>query len=303
MTTAELEKGDLRTRGRSLAWVAGAYAAALGAGAAVVLALPGRHPVVAAAAADVAATAVVFAFSALFDNSSLYDPYWSVAPIPIALYWASRPGALLAPRGRQLILLALVAGWGFRLTANWVARWRGLSDEDFRYREIRRKAGRLYWPASFFSIHLFPTAWVFLALLPAYPALAAPGRPLGVLDLAAAALAAFAIALEAAADLQLRRYLRSRPDPQGILDRGLWGVWRHPNYLGEVLFWWAVFLFGLAADPSWAPSAVGAVAITCLFAFVSVPWMDRRMAAGHPAWKEHMERTAVLLPRTRRRRP
>ena len=300
-TKNEIEGATAGTRGRGLALVALAYAAALAAAVATGWALGGRHPVLVAGAADVVATLVVFCFSAALGNSSVYDPYWSVAPVAIVLYWAAGPGVAAAPFGRQALVVLLVAAWGLRLTANWATRWHGLADEDFRYREIRQKTGKLYWPASLFSIHLFPTAWVFLALLPAYPALAGPGRPLGALDLAAAALAAAAIAIEGVADLQLRGYTRARRDPSGILDTGLWGVWRHPNYLGEVLFWWGVYLFGLAADPRWAWSVAGAVAITCLFVFVSIPWMDRRMLSRHPAWAEHMRTTGSLLPRVRRR--
>jgi hypothetical protein len=105
------------SRGRSLlacalvylAAGATAWAAAL-AGAPPLGALPagghpaGSHPLIlAAAAADLAATLVVFAGSFLFDNSSLYDPYWSAAPLPIALYWmAGAPaGAGLARRSRS----------------------------------------------------------------------------------------------------------------------------------------------------------------------------------------------------------
>ncbi len=287
-------------RGRDFALVALAYAAGLAAALGTAWALAGRSPVLVAAAADVAATVVVFGFSAALGNSSVYDPYWSVAPIPIVLYWAAGPGIPGAPWARQILIILLVVAWGLRLTGNWAVRWRGLSDEDFRYREIRGKTGKLYWPASFLSIHLFPTVWVLLALLPAYPALAGPGRPPGWLDLVAAAVTATAIAIETVADLQLRHYLRTRRDPAGILDTGLWGVWRHPNYLGEILFWWGIYLFGLAAAPRWAWSIAGAVAITCLFALVSIPWMDRRMLSRHPGWAEHMRTTGSLLPRARR---
>ena len=116
-------------RRRDLARVALAYAAALAAALAVGWALRDRHPIFVAAAADLIATLVVFIFSMRHDNSSLYDPYWSVAPLPIVLYWAAA-GTCGLP---QLLLLALVALWGVRLTANWVARWRGMVDEDFRY--------------------------------------------------------------------------------------------------------------------------------------------------------------------------
>jgi steroid 5-alpha reductase family enzyme len=248
--------------------------------------------------ADVAATLVVFVFSGALGNSSVYDPNWSVAPLPIAIYWSAA-----APAGtfglRQLLILALLAIWGARLTANWALRWRGPADEDFRYVEIRAKTGKAYWPASLVSIHLLPTAWVFLGLVPIFPALM---RSSGftILDVGAVLVTGLAIAIEAIADRQLRRYLRSPHDKAGILASGLWARCRHPNYLGEILFWWGLFLFGIAAHPGWIWLILGPLAITLLFVFVSVPWMDRRMASRHPAWAEHMKKTPALFPRPSR---
>lgn len=276
-------------------YVVVAYVAALLAATVTTRALGGYHPLLVAAVADVIATVVVFVFSVGLDNSSVYDPYWSVAPLPIAAFWVS--DSAVGPR--QILVIALLALWGVRLTANWAMRWRGPADEDFRYVEIRKKTGRLYWPASFFSIHLFPTAWVFGGMLPAYAALTRPG--FGLLDMVAAVVAASAIAIESAADRQLRRYLRWPHRPEEILSTGLWARSRHPNYFGEILFWWGIFLFGLAADPRWAWSCAGALAITLLFVFVSVPWMDRRMLSRHPSWAEQLRQTPALFPWPRRR--
>ncbi len=218
-----------------------AHAAALGVALASGWALRGRSPILVAALADVAATLVIFVFSVRHDNSSLYDPYWSVAPIPIAPYWAS-----------------LV------------------------------------------SIHLMPTAWVFLGLLPTWPALASQERPVGALDVVALAVAAGAIAVEAISDFQLRRFLRTRRDSSAVLDTGLWRFSRHPNYFGEVAFWWGLWLFGRAADPGWAWTVVGTISITLLFALVSTPWMDRRMLSRHPGWAAQMAATSALVPWPRR---
>jgi steroid 5-alpha reductase family enzyme len=282
--------------GRSFAWVIGAYLLGALAALATAMALSGRDPIVVALAADVVATAVVFAFSLALDNSSMYDPYWSVAPIPIVLYWALSPGGSASVPLRQFLVVFLVAAWGVRLTANWAARWQGLGDEDFRYVEIRAKTGRLYWPASFFSIHLFPTAWVFLGLLSTWPALNGPARPPGWIDAAAVLVTGGAILVEGLSDLQLRRFMNSRREREAVLDSGLWAWSRHPNYFGEVMFWWGLWLFGFAARPSWAWTAVGPLSITMLFAFVSIPWMDRRMLARHPAWAPHMKRTSAFFP-------
>ena len=276
------------------------YLVALWVAVAVGRGLSALHPILVAAIADVAATAVVFAFSVLLDNSSVYDPYWSVAPPVVAAYWAA-----VAPTGRlgarQLLILGLTLLWGIRLTANWGRRWGGPADEDFRYREIRSKTGRGYWPASFVSIHLMPTVWVFLGLLPLFPALAQPGD-FGILDAAAGLVTLAAVVIETVADQQLRKFLRSPHQPGAVLDSGLWGRCRHPNYLGEVLFWWGLFLVGIAARPGWAWTIVGPLSITLLFVFISVPWMDRHMRARHAGWAEQMKRVPSLVP-WRRRRP
>ena len=269
-----------------------AYGAALAAALVTGWALRGNGPIGVAAAADLVATLVVFAFSVAHDNSSVYDPYWSVAPIPIAAYWVSCAPA--GPGLRAVLVLALVAVWGARLTANWVTRWRGLEDEDFRYAEIRGRTGRLYWPASLVGIHLLPTAWVFLGLLAAWPALGTRGRPFGLVDALALGVTLAGISIEAISDRQLRRFLRSRADPSSVLETGLWRLSRHPNYFGEMAFWWGLWLFGVAAEPGWAWSAVGPMAITLLFVLVSIPWMDRRMLSRHPAWAARMTTSAVV---------
>ena len=295
--------GDPRhTRGRSLAWLAAAYLAALIGAALTVMALPGRDPLWVALAADLAATAVIFCFSLALDNSSMYDPYWSLAPIPIALYWAMAPGGAEAVALRQSLVVILVVAWGLRLTANQLARWHGLGDEDYRYVDIRRKAGRFYWPASFVGLHLFPTGWVFLGLLAAWPALSGPGRPLGWLDALGFAVTAGAIVLEAVSDLQLRRFMASPRERGAMLDTGLWAWCRHPNYLGEMGFWWGLWILGFAARPGWW-TLVGPLSITVLFVFISVPMKDRRMLMNHPEWAGRMKQIPAFLPLPRRASP
>lgn len=268
-----------------------AYAAALLAGAAV-LSLLGGEGLVAMAAADVAATAVVFAFSLALSNSSLYDPYWSVAPPALFAAWL----AWGEPSARAWIALALVCLWSVRLTWNFLRGWRGLAHEDWRYRDLRAKTGRLYWPVSFLGIHLFPTVLTFGGSLSLWVVATAAERPLGALDFVALLVTLAAIAIEASADQQLRRFVLSKPPEGAILSTGLWRYSRHPNYFGEVLFWWGLFLFALAADPSRGWVVIGPAAITALFALISVPMIDRRMVRRRPAYAEHARRVSAIVP-------
>lgn len=263
--------------------------------------LVGAHPVAVAAGADLAATLAVFAFSFAFRNSSLYDPYWSVAPVALALYWAAVAPASAQPL-RPIVALALVGAWGARLTASWWRGWPGLVHEDWRYRDLRARTGRAYWAVSLFGIHLFPTVQTFLGSLALYPALTS-ARPLGTLDGLAAAVAAGAIALEAGADEELHRFRRSDPPEGAVLQSGLWSLSRHPNYLGEIGFWWGLWLLALAAAPGWWWTVVGPLSITGMFLGVSLPMIEERMHARRPAYAQVARRVPRLLPRLRPRRP
>ncbi len=282
-------------RARGLLACLGAYLAAGALAAAVGRLALGLHPILTAGLADLAATLVVFVFSLAYNNSSFYDPYWSLIPPFLALFWLLGSGGGGLP-ARQLLAGGLLLAWAARLTFNWVRRWRGLSHEDWRYARFRRngEAYLPYWPISFAGFHLMPTLLVFLGCLPLWPALTA-GRAFGALDLAAALLTAGAIAVEGTADRQLHRFRRSAP-PQAVLDTGLWSVSRHPNYFGEVAFWWGLWLFGLAAAPSWWWTVAGPLGMTGLFLGVSVPMMDRHLASRRPGYASALKSRSAFLP-------
>ena len=173
--------------------------------------------------------------------------------------------------------------------------WQGLGHEDWRYAEYR-KLGRSYWVVSFLGFHLMPTIWVYLGCLSLFPVFSSAGA-FSPLDGLALVVTVAAIAMETTADEQLRAFRRSHPSAGRVLDTGVWALCRHPNYLGELSFWWGLYLFGLAADPSKWWAIVGPVSITLLFVFVSAPLLDRRSVARRPGYERHMARVPALFPR------
>jgi len=256
-----------------------------------------EHPLAVALWADAVATVVVFAFSLAFRNSSFYDPYWSLAPIPIALYWCARPEFAGVNPIRQAVVLTLIVIWGLRLTWNWLRGWEGLRHEDWRYLEVKERTGAAYWLVSFLGIHMLPTLVVFAGLLPVYVVGAAGREPFGPLDLVAFAVTFGAILLEARADRELRRFRAAGPAPQEFLRSGVWAWSRHPNYFGEMGFWWGLWLFALAADPSWWWTVLGPLVITGMFVSTSLPWLERRMRERRPGFAEHAAHSPLVVPR------
>jgi steroid 5-alpha reductase family enzyme len=252
--------------------------------------------------ADLLATFVVFGFSVRHDNSSVYDAYWSVLPIWLVgcLGWIAHDGE--AEWGRVLLVSSLVLAWGIRLTHNWARGWSGLDHEDWRYVDMRARTGRLYWLVSLFGLHLFPTVMVALACAPIVVACTWPSQPLGWLDALAAIATSGAIVIELLADNTLRSHVLRRERPGETLREGVWAWSRHPNYLGEIGFWWGMVLFGVAAvglQPWWM--AVGALLITCMFNFISIPLIETRMAKRRSDWDTVRREVPRLLPIVGRR--
>jgi len=244
---------------------------------------------------DILATVSVFLVSMLVNNSSIYDPYWSIAPPIIFIYWISTGDFEEGNAMRQILIILLVLVWSVRLTWNWIRRWNGLIDEDWRYRNFRKQFQSTYWLVSFFAIHLAPTLIVLLACISVYPALMINPSQLNIIDLIAAVLAMGGILIETVSDQQLRKHLKKgREEP--FLSEGLWKYSRHPNYFGEVLFWIGLFVFSLSSKIFIWWIFPGPLIIVLMFLFISVPMIDKRMLQRRRGYRDYYKRTSGLVP-------
>ncbi|GAB2968612.1 DUF1295 domain-containing protein [Nocardioides montaniterrae] len=292
------------SKGASLARVGIVYVVALGAATAWLAWGPDtRWLWLDGLIADLLATLVVFVASRLLHNSSCYDPYWSVLPPYLVLYWclAADHRGLEMDNTRAVLVIVVVLVWAIRLTANWVQDWPGLHHEDWRYPMLRDRSGRFEAVVDLMGIHVFPTLIVFLALMPAYAVVARPGHGLGWLDVVAFVIGIGAPVLQYVADAQMRRFIRVR-QPGQAMDHGLWAWSRHPNYFGEISFWFALALFGIAGAPGdWWWLIAGAGAMTAMFQGASIPMMEERSLQRRPAYQDVIDRVPRLVPRPPRR--
>ena len=89
---------------------------------------------------------------------------------------------------------------------------------------------------------------------------------------------------------------REKRSDASILETGLWAWSRHPNYLGEVLWWWGLWLFGVREAEAWV--VAGPLLITALFLGVSIKLLeDRQLEHKGDAYREYLTRvpSALLL--------
>ena len=284
------------SKSRALVLVTISYVMALAAGWATIVYAPIEDPLWLTFVADAVATVVIFGWSYAYDNSSFYDAYWSVIPPAVVLYWATLAEPV-APELRIAGVLLVTLVWGARLTYNWARGWTGLDHEDWRYVDFRTQFPRAYWLVSFGGVHFFPTLIVFAGMAAVYPALVDGGRPLSWIDGLALVVGLAGIAFEWIADAQLHEFVTGPKQPGETLRTGLWRYSRHPNYLGEMMVWWSLFLFGLAADPEWAKLGVLApIAMTVMFRFVSIPLIEKRSLTRRANYQQVIDETSMVIP-------
>ena len=239
--------------------------------------------------ADAAATVIVFIFSVIYKNASIYDPYWSVQPMFITAAYALAEGT----GGAGAFALLAIFCWGIRLTGNWVYTFRGYGDyEDWRYIMLREKTGSFYPVINFTGIHMVPTIIVYACTLPAVY-LIKSGAQLNILSAVFILLSFGSIYLELSADMSMHRFRRSGHG--SFIREGLWKYSRHPNYLGEISFWWFTGLALVSVYPDKWYLLFGAFVNTLLFAFVSIPMADEHQARK-AGYAEYRVSTRALLP-------
>ena len=237
------------------------------------------------------ATIFIYIGSVILKNSSLYDPFWSVAPIPIALYLALNFENTLIVK---FLVLAPIIFWALRLTRNWLISWEGFDHEDFRYIDLKNTSMLRAEFNNFFGIHLFPTLIVNLSLYPLVFILTNNSN--SSIFLSFASLFTFlAVLLETISDEQMREFRKNPLNKGKTMKYKLWKYSRHPNYLGEIGFWFGIYMMGLSSGmaPFWI--IICPLTMLALFVFVSCPMMDNRSLMNRPDYKDYMEVTSQLM--------
>jgi steroid 5-alpha reductase family enzyme len=239
--------------------------------------------------ADVVATIVVFIFSLIFKNASVYDPYWSVAPIIILSLLMIEFGTSVS----GLLALIAVVLWGVRLTINWAYTFENLNHEDWRYRMLNKKCGKFYPIINFIGIHMVPTLVVYFAIIPL--ALVIKEKPsINIFVVIFFVLCILSMILQMVSDIEMHKF---RKNKNAVFNRnGLWKYSRHPNYLAEILMWWNAGLLAVSAFNGMLGLLFGAFLNTLLFLFVSIPLAEGHQKERKEGFDLYKSETRMLLP-------
>ena len=232
--------------------------------------------------------------SVLKRDASVVDPWWPVGFLVVTVHTIGRTGFTPA----KILLLVAVTSWALRLWLHLLVRNWGKT-EDPRYAKFRERFGaERYWWVSYFQVFLLQGALILLISAPLQLAGSATGpNPINSYDLVATSIFIVGLVLEVVADGQLRAFRRDPQNRGHVLDQGLWRWSRHPNYFGEAVLWWGLFLYALNQPLGWA-MLLSPLLMTFLLVKVSgVAMLDAQLTETKPHYRNYIETTSAFFPR------
>ena len=238
------------------------------------------------------AMTLLWVVSLLREDTSIVDPFWGPGFAIVTVAYLLADGRF---GDRGLLTLVLVTAWAVRLGYHLLKR-NFREGEDARYRKWREEAGAAWPLRSLFTVFWLQALLLWGVSMPLLGSVRSTAR-LGALDLVGTVVFLIGLTIESLADLQLARF-KADPSNRGrVLDSGLWRYSRHPNYFGEFVLWWGLYVVAAAGGAYW--TVVGALLISFLLLRVSgVTLLERSLKETKPQYAEYVRRTSsfVLWP-------
>jgi steroid 5-alpha reductase family enzyme len=200
---------------------------------------------------------------------------------------------------RKLVLLLVCGTWAARLGTYMIRRWRR-HGPDRRYQALLARAeakrGWSFAKASALLVFGVQAVLLFLVSLPVQLGQIDPSPPFGWIGQAGLALALAGIVFETVGDAQLVAFKKNPANAGLVMDRGLWRYTRHPNYFGDALTWWGLWIVAAeTASGRWA--LIGPVLLTwTLMRWSGAPTVERRLIKTRGGYADYVARTSAFLP-------
>jgi steroid 5-alpha reductase family enzyme len=227
---------------------------------------------------------------------SIVDIAWGLGFVLVA--WTSFLAGPLSESNLLLPLLTTV--WGLRLSG--YLAWRNIGKpEDYRYREMRNHRPRSFPIRSLLTVFALQGVLMWIIALP-LQTVHLSGTSSVVLMVIGVLLWVTGFVFESVGDWQLARFKSDPTNSSRVMDRGLWRYTRHPNYFGDFLVWWGLYLIAAAGGAWW--TVLSPILVSFLLIRVSgVVLLERSLKTNRPGYEDYVARTSSFFPWPPRQTP
>lgn len=159
--------------------------------------------------------------------------------------------------------------------------------------------GRREDPVKFARFWILQALSTAIIMLPVVLSASRPPLSLSIAQIAGAAIWLAGLWIETVADAQKFRF--KRHSREGFISTGVWSWSRHPNYFGEMLVWWGLWVYVVPTLQGIEQVAIlGPLYITILLRFVSgVPLLEKSAKekyGSNAEYQAYVDRTNLLFP-------
>lgn len=205
----------------------------------------------------------------------------------------------------QFWIFTLVYFWANRVSViNFTRSYENKFEEDYRHRSARRRGGKYWSFRCLLDVFLLYSLLSLIIGSSSYAVVASPVSWQSSLQGIGVVIAILGFIIQGVADFQLTAFKRGSYDKEvgppmlPTLKSGLWRFSRHPNYLGEVIFW-----VGIAMTSSFtafgAAAFVSPLIIFLWLRFESATAQDISLQKRHSDYPEYAGRINIIVPSIR----
>jgi steroid 5-alpha reductase family enzyme len=245
---------------------------------------------------------IIFIYATIWFGISVFKKRNDVADIAWGIGYIIVCGFLFIAYSASPVLkllYGLVTLWGLRLSLHIYLRNKNKA-EDFRYKAWREEWGKYFYLRSYLQVFVLQGIFLLIIISPVIHAAVAETPQWNVFTWIGLIGWIIGFYFQALGDWQLVVFKLTPKNKGLIIQTGLWKYSRHPNYFGEILMWWSIFIITIPFGNSLF-FIVGPLTITVLLVFVSgIPMLEKKYK-GNPAFEEYKKRTSVLIPMPPRR--
>ncbi len=233
-----------------------------------------------------------FSFAATFKTDKVTDLSYGLTFIILAWF------GLLTNSNIQpyhWLIIAIISLWGLRLATYLFIRILR-TKKDKRFDGVRENFLKF---AQFWALQAI-SVWI-ISLPASYILSLSQAQPVTVVSIVGLAIWLIGLTLETIADWQKFQFKNQLENRGQWIDSGLWRYSRHPNYFGEMLCWWGIFIFSIPFQSGWSwLTIIGPIIITTLLLFVTgIPPLEKRYNKryeNNDDYQQYKEQTSLLIP-------
>ena len=223
-------------------------------------------------------------------RNDLADVMWGIGFVLLALI-----GALQNSTTINIVIALMVAIWGIRLASHIGPRFFNKKEEDFRYKNWRREWGKRWVLISWLKVFILQAFFMILVSMSFLVSNRFDDGAWSLINIIGILIFAIGFLFETVGDWQLKKFIVNKDNKGKIMQQGLWRYTRHPNYFGEVVLWWGIWLTTINT-PYFLLGIIGPLVISFLILKVSgIPMLEKKYEGRHD-FEEYKQRTNAFFP-------